>query len=184
MILFEKPGRSNTQKCLEAAICHLKQAGISTLVVASTFGDTGLKATEMTLDLECRTIVITHNYGFKEQAKLEMTDQVRKKLQDMGAIIHTGTMPFRNIGTAIRQTMGYSQQELIANTLRLMGQGVKVCVEIVMMASDAGLVDASDVIAVAGTGRGADTAAVIRPASSNCLFDLKIRSILAKPFDW
>ena len=177
-------GRINTKSCLEAAAAGLKQTGISTLIVASTFGDTALKAAEILSDMDARLVVITHNYGFKKPAHLEMTPETRKRLENMGAVVHTGTMPFRNIGTAIRQTLGCSQQELIADTLRLMGQGIKVCVEIAMMASDAGLVGTEDVIAVAGTGRGADTAAIIRPASSNRLFDLKIRVILAKPFDW
>ncbi len=58
----------------------------------------------------------------------------------MGGRVFTGTMPFRTIGTAIREKTGYSQQDLVANVLRLFCQGVKVCVEIVLMASDAGLI--------------------------------------------
>ena len=58
---------------------------------------------------------------------------------------------------------------------------MKVCVEIVAMAGDANLVPVEDVIAVAGTGRGADTAVVIGANSTNRLFDIKVRAILAKP---
>ncbi len=184
MKTFEKAGRSNTRACLETAISEMGKMGISTLIVASTYGDTGLKAAELLSKQDVTLIVITHNYGFKEPAHLEMTPDVRNRLKAMGATVYTGTMPFRNIGTAIRQGLGYSQQDLIANTLRILGQGVKVCVEIAMMAADAGLIGTEDVITVAGTGRGADTAAVIKPASSNCLFDIKIRKILAKPWDW
>lgn len=184
MKTFEKAGRINTRACLEIALNELRQTKISSLIVASTYGDTALKAAELLSGMDARLIVVTHNYGFKEPGRMEMTPQVKKSLEDMGAAVQTGTMPFRNIGTAIRQTLGCSQQELIANTLRLLGQGVKVCAEIAMMAADAGLVGAEDVITVAGTGRGADTAAIIRAASSNCLFDLKIRKILAKPYDW
>ena len=72
----------------------------------------------------------------------------------------------------------------MANSLRLMGQGIKVCVEIALMASDAGLITPDDVLTLAGTARGADTVALIAPQSSNKLFQLKIRNILAKPFDW
>jgi hypothetical protein len=35
--------------------------------------------------------------------------------------------------------------------------------------------------AVAGTGRGADSAIVVRPANQNRFFDLKVREIIAMP---
>jgi len=184
MITFEKAGRVNTDECLDAAVDELKRTRLSHLVVASTSGDTALKAAKLLGRLDASLVVVTHNYGFKNPAHLEMSPETRRRLEDRGAVVHTGTMPFRNIGTAIRSTLGYSQQDLIANTLRLLGQGIKVCAEIAMMAADAGLIGTDDVITVAGTGRGADTAAVIQPVSSNRLFDMKIRKIIAKPFDW
>ena len=187
MILFERAGRKNTLKTLESAFDCAKKFNIPRIVVASTYGDTALKAVELKEERKidwCRLVVVTHNFGFKGEPGLEMTHETRKILLEKGAVVHTGTMPFRTIGTAIRETMGYSQQDLIANTLRLLGQGVKVCVEIALMAFDAGLIDQQDIVTVAGTGRGADTACVISPAPSNRLFNLKIRQIVAKPFDW
>ncbi len=72
--------------------------------------------------------------------------------------------------------------ELIAHTLRRMGEGAKVCVEITMMAADAGLIPVDkDIIAIAGSGGGADTALLIKPANASRFFDLKIREIIAKP---
>jgi hypothetical protein len=41
-----------------------------------------------------------------------------------------------------------------------------------------------DIIAIAGTGRGADTALRIHPANSAKFFDLKIREVIAKPRDF
>jgi len=76
----------------------------------------------------------------------------------------------------------FSPLELIANVLRLMGEGTKVCVEIVLMAADAGLIPVDrDVIAIAGTSRGADTALRIQPANSARFFDLRIKEVIAKP---
>jgi len=50
------------------------------------------------------------------------------------------------------------------------------------MATDAGLIPANkDVISIAGTGKGADTAIVVRPANSHRLFDMTVREIIAKP---
>ncbi len=187
MLVFEKAGRNNTMQTLEAAITYALEHRIEELVVASTFGETGVKAAELINKQGkngLKLIVVTHNYGFKGQPGLEMAKDTKKKLTDTGAVVYTGTMPFRNIGTAIREGLGYSQQDLIANTLRLLGQGVKVCVEIALMAYDAGLLEGKDIVAVAGTVRGADTACLIKPVPSNKLFNLKIRRIIAKPMDW
>ncbi len=179
--LFERPGPKNTEAALRVMRQGIEHYGVGQVVVASTFGDTGLAAARMLAGSGVRLVVVTHNVGFKDPGTLEMTAATRKELEDLGARVHTGTMPFRTIGTAIREKQGYSQQDLIANVLRLFGQGIKVCVEIVLMAADSGCITTDDVLAVAGTARGADTVALIRPAPSNRLFDLKVRDILAKP---
>ncbi|MDH7570440.1 MAG: hypothetical protein QHJ73_12740, partial [Armatimonadota bacterium] len=76
-----------------------------------------------------------------------------------------------------------SRVEVIAHTLRRFGgDGLKVAVEVAIMAADGGLVPtAEEVIAVGGTGRGADTAVVLRAAHQNTFFDLEVREILCKP---
>jgi len=72
--------------------------------------------------------------------------------------------------------------EIIAYALRTFGEGLKVIAEIAVMAADAGLVRTDEeVVAVAGTGRGADTAAVVLPANAQDFFDLEIREVLCKP---
>lgn len=184
MYTFKRPGYKNTAKALEIMRQGIDRYKVKEVIVASTYGDTGLAAAEVLRDTGTKLVVVTHNFGFKKPGTLEMTRKVRQDLEDLGATVYTGTMPFRNIGTAIREKQAYSQQDLIANTLRILGQGLKVCVEIAMMASDAGLVGTTDVLTVAGTARGADTVALVSPAPSNRLFDVKIRDILAKPFDW
>jgi len=72
--------------------------------------------------------------------------------------------------------------EIIANTLRIFGQGVKVCIEMALMASDAGLVMSGHaVMCVAGTSSGADTAVVLIPANAQRFFDLKIVEMVCRP---
>ncbi|AEH45525.1 hypothetical protein Thein_1666 [Thermodesulfatator indicus DSM 15286] len=181
---FEKAGRVNTEAALKIAFKAFKERGLKHIVIASTFGDTGLKAAELFAGKEANLVVVTHNVGFREPGKIEITQEMRAKIESLGAKVYTGTMVLRNIGTAIRELQQYSQQDLIANTLRLFGQGIKVCVEIALMACDAGLVPPEDVITVAGTARGADTVAIIKAMPSNKLFNLKVREILAKPRDW
>jgi hypothetical protein len=59
---------------------------------------------------------------------------------------------------------------------------VKVAVEISLMAADAGLVSPDEeVIAIAGTARGADTAIVLKPAHAHDAFSLKVKEIICKP---
>ena len=182
--VFKQPGCKNTKQALSILQDGVKHYGVRQVVVASTYGDTGLATAKIFNGTDVKVVVVTHNAGFKEQGKIEMSSGTREEIESLGARVYTGTMPFRNIGTSIREKQGYSQQDLIANTLRLLGQGIKVCVEIVLMVSDAGLIAPDDILAVAGTARGADTVALISPASSNKLFDLKIRNILVKPVDW
>jgi hypothetical protein len=70
---------------------------------------------------------------------------------------------------------------LIADTLRLFGQGTKVAVEVAIMAADAGALSGDDIIAIGGSGSGADAALVLKPAHQNNFFDLRIREIICKP---
>ena len=77
---------------------------------------------------------------------------------------------------------GVTPVEIIAETLRLFSQGVKVCVEISIMAADGGLLPTdSEVIAIGGTGNGVDTALVLKPAHMRNFFDLRINEIIAMP---
>lgn len=114
-----------------------------------------------------------------------MPEDVRGDIEAAGGKVLTGTMIFHNLGSAIGdQYGGYSHQDLVADVLRIFGQGMKVAVECAAMAADAGLVPCEDVIAVAGTGRGADTAIVVRTMPSKQFFDIKVREILCKPRDF
>ena len=69
----------------------------------------------------------------------------------------------------------------MADTLRLFGQGIKVAVEVSVMAADAGTLTGNDIIAVGGSGRGADAALVLKPAHQNNFFDMRIREVICKP---
>ncbi len=185
VIYFEKAGPVNTDACLEVVKRVIEEDGLKNVVVASTFGDTGLKFAKALKEIPyVNLVVVTHNYGFKEPGTNELAPEVRRELESLGAKVYTGTHVFRGIGASIRAYFHYSEEALIAQTLRILGQGLKVCVEITLMACDAGLIPPDDVIAVSGTARGADTVAIIRAVPSNMFFNLKVREILAKPRDW
>jgi hypothetical protein len=181
---FNQAGEQNTADALRIAVEEAEKRGISHMVIASTRGDTGLQAAKLLQGRGIALVVVGHNTGFSQEGEQEFDEGKRAQIEKLGGRVHTGTMVLRNLGTAIRTLQSYSQQDLVANTLRMLGQGMKVCVEIVAMAVDAGLIPCEDVIAVAGTGRGADTVVVIRANSSNNFFQIKVREVLAKPQDF
>ncbi len=182
---FEKPGAHNTEKTLETAVAAATERGITHLVVASTNGDTAKKALDRISGTDLKLVVVTHNVGFSREGADEFDPRIREKVEKTGHVVHTGTMVTRNINRAISDKLGgYSQTEIVSATLRMFCQGIKVCVEMAAMACDSGLIPFGEVICVAGTGKGADTAAVIRADSSNRFFNIKVKEILCKPYNF
>jgi hypothetical protein len=163
---------------------YIEREGIKDIVVASTTGETGAKAAKIFKG--CNVVVVTHSFGFQKPGESELKEEFREEILRSGAKIFTGTHALSSAERAVRKTFGTIEPlELIASTLRLMGEGTKVCVEITLMAADAGLIPVDrDIVAIAGTGRGADTALRIKPANTGRFFDLKIREVIAKPFDF
>ena len=179
IVYFENPGKENTEPTLHIARQRAEELGIKTVLVASITGHTAVKAMEIFKGL--RVIVVTHSPGFKEPNTQEFTEENKKIVESKGGIILTTTHALGGLSRAI--IIG----DIVADTLRILGQGVKVACEIAAMAADAGLVRTDeDVIAVAGTGagtggRGADTALVLQPAYAHLFFKLEVREILCKP---
>ncbi|MGB9714893.1 MAG: pyruvate kinase alpha/beta domain-containing protein [Thermodesulfovibrionales bacterium] len=183
ILYFEKPGRENTSECLEVVKKALKNEKYKHVVVASTSGYTGIMFSEELKNYGINLVVVTHSSGFKEPNTIEMPDEIRAKIIENGAKVFTGPMLTHSLETSLASKFGGSYPTLIiANTLRRFGEGAKVCCEIVMMATDAGLIpEGEDVIAVAGTATGADTVMVIKSSASKRFLDLKVIEILAKP---
>jgi len=179
---FDSQGSEHTEETLKIAVQACRERGIKHLVVASTTGFTAKKALELVKGTSLRLVVVTHNYGFSEEGKCEFDEELRKEIEKAGHKVHSGMLLTRNLGKAIALKMGgFSESELVAATLRIFSQGVKVCVEMACMVADAGLVPFEDCVFVAGTGRGADTACIIKPVASHNFFNLKVREILCKP---
>lgn len=183
-VYFKGAGNQNTEALLKLVKEYVEREGINDIVIASTSGETGAKAARLFKGYNL--VIITHCFGFKEPEKTEMQKDYEKEILANGAKIFTGVHALSSVERAIRKSFGTIQPlELIANVLRLMGEGTKVCVEITLMAADAGMIPSDrDIVAIGGTGKGADTALRIRPANAARFFDLKIREIIAKPYDF
>lgn len=178
---FEKAGRENSDESVQIAKDAALERGIKYIVVASTIGDTGLKAAKLLKDTDIQLVVVTHSTGHTGPGKQIFNAETKAEIESLGGIVYTGTDTFTGYEIAMGVRRWSSPQALISAVLRMFGQGMKVCVEIVAMAADAGLVPVEDVISVAGTARGADTVTVIGAQSTNQLFDMKVKEILAKP---
>lgn len=180
---FEKPGKTNTNDCIEIVRSTVKDLGYKHIVVATTGGETGLLFSEAFKDTGVKLVAISHSYGFKEPNTIELDPELTIGIRANGAVLYTGTMVTHSLESAFaKQFNGLYPTLIVAQTLRRFGEGPKVCCEIAMMAVDAGLVpEGVDIITVAGTGRGADTAMVVRSAASKRFFDLKVQEIIAKP---
>lgn len=182
---FDEPGEANTGATIRRGLERAVALGLRHAVVATCSGATALKlhAGARELRFSGKLVAVTHHVGFAAPGEDEMGDEMRARLAALGFTLVTGTHALSGPGRGLRARLGgYSAMDAVAETLRLFGQGVKVCVECAVMAADAGAVPpGEDALFIAGTGSGADTACVIAPAHQNGFLDLRIREILAKP---
>lgn len=180
-VYFKRTGGKNTGRALEVAAARVEELGIRNVVVASTSGRTGAAAAQ--LFKAKNLVIVTHSTGFVEPEFQELQPEYRKMIEKTGARILTCQHALGGVGRAVRKKLGtYELEEIIAYTLRIFGEGTKVAVEIALMAADAGLISTREpCISVGGTGKGADTVVLLKPANAQSFFDIRIMEILAKP---
>ncbi len=176
-------GGEHTEAVLTAVLERLGGGGIRHIVVATTSGETGVRFAEALRDRDVDVVCVTHHVGFKGGDEDQLEPERARAIRAAGGAVLTASHALSGVGRSISKSFGGTTQvELIAQTLRLFGQGMKVCAEIAVMAADAGLIPTDrDVICVAGTGRGADTAVVLKPAHANGFFELRVRETLCRP---
>ncbi|MBU3143252.1 pyruvate kinase alpha/beta domain-containing protein [Clostridium sp. CF012] len=179
---FEKCGKDNTKQTVELAVKAAKEKGINYIVVASNEGETA----GLLKDCGINIVVVTHVNGFKKAGTQEMSEQTRIELESYGFVVYTSTHALSGAERSLSNKFGgISPIEVMAYSLRMLGQGVKVGVEISTMALDGGMIPYdTDIISISGTGRGADTAIILRPAHSSTILETKIKEIICKPAQW
>ncbi|MEM2110541.1 MAG: pyruvate kinase alpha/beta domain-containing protein [Candidatus Bathyarchaeia archaeon] len=161
-------GPENTDNVIEAVSRRLEEGDIKTVVVASTSGQTGAKFAEALKD-KAKIVAISHE---------TMSPSLKEKIVKLGGLAADKThLPLHQMG-----------MDDVRNAFYVLGQGFKVSIEVILIATDLKLIEPyKDVIGVAGTGEGADTAIVARSTTTKEIFSkdekkkLEVREILAMP---
>lgn len=178
ILYFETPGEENTTATLQAARRRAEELHIRQIVLASTHGYTARRAHEVFSGLDVDLIAVSICPGFEEEG-WTMTPAERAEVEALGIRVLTC---LHSLGDDVSSALGPAPNQIVRETLYRFCQGMKVAVEVAIMAADAGLLDPTqEAIAIAGTGEGADTAIVVKPAHARKFQHLEIREILAKP---
>jgi uncharacterized protein len=184
IVYFEDIKLDNTETTFELAQERIRTMGIKKLVLASTTGATAKNAIKFFKDTEVKLVIVPHQFDFYREDDLQRKEnlfpkELVKTLKELGHDVYFGTMLFHT-----DNLFGSKIPSLIANVLRCFCQGVKVCFEMVLMTTDAGLLTSGEkVIVIAGTVRGADTALVMQAASSQNFKKLRVNEIICMPYN-
>jgi hypothetical protein len=212
MRVFERPGPVNTDEVID--VVKDASAKYEYIVVASITGDCAVKVAEKIKDKKiicvtcpqgmCWEVDKMTEGPFAEVPELEqirdewvkqglkrvsmnITPENRLRLDELNVKIVQGTIPFFGPTFSIRLHLNQATSlDIMAKTLELISTGTLVCLECVLMAVDAfAIPENKEVLALAGTERGLDTAWVIRSSASANLFHpskgCRFVELLAKP---
>jgi uncharacterized protein len=213
---FDRPGPANTRPVLECCARRASELGLDTVVLASLRGKSALAGLDVFEGTDLRIVAVTvppgaawvvgslnndiwrdvpelreqkaaWEAGGLERVRMDMDEQAEARLSRSGVRVVRGTIPFYGIGTALASRFkGMNYEQSFTEALRLLSGGMIVCVEVAIMAADAGAIGTVDeVVVAAGTSMGLDTALVMRPSTSLTFLDpgsgLEIREVIAMP---
>ena len=195
-VIFDKGGEEHTEETLKIALQGAKERKIDTVIISTSTGGTGLKAVEVFKDTGIKLIFVRHQTGYPSKGKQMMPPDIKAKLEKVGKVVTCADVLTGGVDVGVGRQRPEKEQPqeaslpfivppvnvIIANTLRQISQGTKVCAEIAMMAADCDAVGIDKpIVCVAGSHSGADTVMVIIPATSNRIRDLRLQEWLAKP---
>jgi hypothetical protein len=159
MTYFENPGRENVDETLKLSKDRALKLGIKNVVVASTRGFTAEKALDFFKDTDINLTIVGIDRGRFPQDMLG-------KLEEKGHSV------------CFSREVDYDYPDLVRTAYRRFCEGVKVAVEIPMIAADAGQIPTdNDVVSIGKW----DTAMVIKPAKSDNFSDLRVKELICKP---
>ena len=142
--VFDQNGKENTTPTLEIAKENADELGIKTIVIASTWGNTISEAIQIFDPSQYNLVCVMHNYGFNDQEEQEFPEDFQKDLKLKGVNLVVGTLAFSGVGSALMRKYQYFDSITLFTRLvrTLFADGVKVAMEIVLMAVDGGAVRA------------------------------------------
>jgi hypothetical protein len=179
-VYFEKRGKGNTAVALRLARRRAEELAIKQVVLASTHGYTALQAAEVFRGSGIELIAVSISAAFKPEG-WTMTAAERQKVVDQGVRVLTSLHGLAD-GVAEGMFGADTPGTVMAETLRCFSQGMKVAVEVSIMAAEADWIKAGEeIVALGGTTDGADTAIVLRPAYARKIKDLVVCELICKP---
>ncbi len=179
---FDKPGKQNTEETLVLARERALKLGISKVVMASSHGYTALEAARVFKETDISLTAVTISPSFSDLGWY-ITDDEKQQVEAAGVKVLTGQHGLSD-GVAEGYYEEHTPGAIMADTLRCFSQGMKVAVEVSVMAAEAGLVMAGEtILALAGSDHGCDTAIVIKPAYARKIKETRILEILCKPYE-
>lgn len=184
MITFETTGKENTAAAAAIAVAKAKELDCS-IVLSSNTGTSAeaVLAAAAEAGYTGKIIVVRNATNAARKGVNMMTPEVKQSLLERGCAV-VGAANALSAGERSLSTklQGIYPLELMAHTLKMFGQGTKVCVECATMAMDADEIPfGSTVVALGGTGTGLDTSMVLTPSYSSSVLDTKIHELLCKP---
>ncbi len=190
ILYFTHSGQENTTDLLEYVFRKAKEKEIKTVIIPSETGKSALKAEEIFHNSDIKLVVVTqipNTYWSPKGTILtgllrkEYSDR-REKLVNQGVTIIQGNPPVYTLSRSLEWTAP-TPELYIEKTLEIFGSGLKTAVQIVLMATDQGVLKPGErVISCGGTYLGLDTAIVTEASYTRNFFtDFTIQEILAKP---
>ena len=183
VLYFEKKGTVNTDRTLEIALACCEDKGIKKVVVASSTGKTALRLREKA-KASVEIIAVTYGAGSKYREEVEEFNRNRETLAKKGIQTVRGLQGLSATERAFenKYKSGLLPLNIVADTLRMFSQGMKVCLEVALMAAEAGFITPDEeVVVIGGSGTGADTAVIMKPAYAASMFDTRFKAILCMP---
>ena len=197
MKVFEKPGPVNTDSVIDIASEAASRADF--VVVASVTGSSAVKVAEKIRDKPVVCVTCPQGMFWQvnemkddlfaripelrsrrddwvnkglEKVPMFVTEENKAKLDSLGVKIVRGTIPLFGPSFSMRTHLKKTTSlDVIAKTLELISTGTLVCMETILMATDAGVIpEEKRVLACAGTEMGLDTAWILRNSASANLF--------------
>jgi hypothetical protein len=184
---FMQEGKENLDRCLDATFAAALAHQVGKVVIFTSAGRGVLTALDSYLsqeryahiDLVAVTFPSQSQFTAGDPSEHNISQDTERILSDKHVPIVRAHLPFDPI-RAHYANQGVLGQDfgLIGNALRIFGGSMSLCVQAVLMASDAGLVGFGEhVLAMTS-----DTSILVRAAAtSRFLTDLIVREIICKP---